>query len=89
MNASGKMCIVNLKKTFQHSHDTSRQLHTCVIPEAVMQFNAPDNERKYRSKHVEQPGNNKLSYTVTSSWLFSYIVENLCLSKLESQMVSL
>jgi len=23
---------------FQHSHDTSRQRHTCVIPEAVIQF---------------------------------------------------
>jgi len=37
----------------QHSHDTSWQRHTCVIPEAVIQLNAPDDERKYRSKHVE------------------------------------
>jgi hypothetical protein len=50
----------------QHSHDTSWQRHTCVIPEAVIQLNAPDDERKYRSKHVEQPRNNKLSYTVAS-----------------------
>jgi len=35
---------------------------------------APDDERKYRSKHVEQPRNNKISYTVTSFWSFSYIV---------------
>jgi len=27
-------------------------------------LDAPDDERKYRSKHVEQPRNNKLSYTV-------------------------
>ena len=33
-----------------------------------------DDERKYRSKHVEQPRNNKLSYTVASCWSFSYIV---------------
>ena len=32
---------------------------------------APDDERKYRSKHVKQSRNNKLSYTVTSFWLFS------------------
>jgi hypothetical protein len=42
-----------------------------------MQFNAPDDERNYRSKHVEQPRNNKLSYTMASSWSFSYIAENL------------
>ena len=27
-----------------------------------------DDERKYRSKHVAQPRNNKLSYTVASCW---------------------
>jgi len=27
-----------LELVFQHSHDTSRQRHTCVIPEAVIQF---------------------------------------------------
>jgi len=38
-------------------------------------LDAPDDERKYRSKPVEQPRNNKLSYTVASwgkqwrSWL--------------------
>jgi hypothetical protein len=32
---------------------------------------APDDERKYRSKHVEQSRNNKLSYTVASCWSFS------------------
>jgi hypothetical protein len=46
---------------FQHSHDTSRQQHACVIPEDVIQLNAPDDERKYRSKLVEQTKNNKLS----------------------------
>jgi len=30
--------------------------------------------QKYRSKHVEQPRNNKLSYTVESCWPFSYII---------------
>jgi hypothetical protein len=29
-------------------------------------LDAPDYERKYRSKHVEQPRNSKLSYTVAS-----------------------
>ena len=51
---------------FQHSPITSRQRPTCVIPEAVIQLKAPDDERKYRSKHVEQSRNNKLSYTVAS-----------------------
>jgi hypothetical protein len=37
-------------------------------------LDAPDDERKYRWKHVEQPKNNKLSYRVTSCWSFSYIV---------------
>jgi len=46
---------------------------TCVIPEAVISLDAPDDERKYRLKHVEQPRNNKLSYTVASCWSFSYI----------------
>jgi hypothetical protein len=35
---------------------------------------APDDERKYRSKGVEQPRNNKLSYTVAYCWSFSYII---------------
>ena len=33
-----------------------------------------DDERKYHSKHVRQPRNNKLSYTVEYCWLFSYII---------------
>jgi hypothetical protein len=37
-------------------------------------LDAPDDERKYRSKNVEQPRNNKLSYTVASYQSFSYIV---------------
>jgi len=37
-------------------------------------LNAPDDERKYLSDHVEQPRNNELSYTVTSCWSFSYII---------------
>jgi hypothetical protein len=40
-------------------------------------LDAPGDEQKYLSKHVEQPRNNKLSYTVTSCWSFSYISENL------------
>jgi len=50
------------------------QRQTCVIPEAVIQLNAPNDEHKHRSKHVEQPRNNKLSYTVASYWSFSYII---------------
>jgi hypothetical protein len=30
----------------------------------IYYLDAPDDERKYRSKYVEQPRNNKLSYTV-------------------------
>jgi hypothetical protein len=37
-------------------------------------LDAADDERKYSSKHVEQPRNNKLSYTVAPSWSFSYIM---------------
>jgi hypothetical protein len=44
----------------------------------IYSLDAPDDERKYRSKHVEQPRNNKLSYTV-ASWSFSYISENCLL----------
>jgi len=41
--------------------------NTSMIPDD------PDDERKYRSKHVEQPRNNKLPYTVASCWSFSNI----------------
>jgi hypothetical protein len=34
-------------------------------------FDAPDDEGKYRPKHVEQRRNNKLSYTA-SCWSFLY-----------------
>ena len=34
-------------------------------------LDAPDDERIYRSKHVEQSRNNKLSYTFASFWPFS------------------
>jgi len=37
-------------------------------------LDGPDDERKYRSKHLEKPRNNKLSYTVASRWSFSYIM---------------
>jgi len=33
-------------------------------------LDAPDDERKLLSKHVEQPRNNKFSYTVASCWSF-------------------
>jgi hypothetical protein len=62
--------ILGVLELFQHSHDTSQQRHTCVIPEAVIQFGCSDDERKFCSKHVEQPRNNKLSFTVASCWSF-------------------
>jgi len=37
-------------------------------------LDALDDEQKYRSKHVERPGNNKLFYTLASCWSFSYII---------------
>jgi len=52
-------------------------------------LDAPDDERKYRSKHVEQPRNNKLSYTVASCWSFSYNkIKNLYCSNICSIMNS-
>jgi hypothetical protein len=42
-------------------------------------FWARKDKRKYRSKRVEEPRDNKLSYTVASCWSFSYIIW-LCLS---------
>jgi hypothetical protein len=37
-------------------------------------LDAPDDELKYSSKHVQQPRNYKLSYTVASCWSFSSII---------------
>jgi hypothetical protein len=51
---------------------TVKSLPTGVM--VVLELIAPDDERKYRSKHVEQPRNNKLSYTVPSCWSFSCII---------------
>jgi hypothetical protein len=36
----------------------------------IYSLDAPDDERKYRSKHVERSRNNKLLYTVASCWSF-------------------
>ena len=47
-------------------------LHSvCNTRSCKYRLDALDDERKYRSKHVEQPRNNKLSYTVASFWSFS------------------
>jgi len=59
------------RQKLQHSHDASRQRHMCVIPEAVIQFRC---SWWCRSKHLQHPRNNKLSYTVASFWSFSYII---------------
>jgi hypothetical protein len=48
----------------------SRVSSAAVVAEPWQQPTAPDDERKYRSKHVEQSGNNKLSYTDASCWSF-------------------
>jgi len=48
--------------------------HVYNIRGCKYSLDVPDDERKYRSKHVEQPRNNKLSYTVASCWSFSYII---------------
>jgi len=48
--------------------------YVCNTRSCKYSLDAPDGERKYRSKHVEQPRNNKLSYIVASCWLFSYII---------------
>jgi hypothetical protein len=50
------------------------QEHLNCNTEAVISSDAPDDERTYRSKHVEQPPNNKLSYTVAFCWSISYII---------------
>jgi hypothetical protein len=44
------------------------------IPEAVIQFRCSWWWVKISLEHVEQPRNNKLSYTVASCWSFSYII---------------
>jgi len=51
-------------------HDSSRQRHTWRTRSCNYSEDAPDDERKYSSKHVEQSRNNKLSYTVASCWSF-------------------
>jgi len=38
-----------------------------------MQTSAPNDGRKYRPKHVELTGNNKLIYIVASCWLYSQL----------------
>jgi hypothetical protein len=45
-------------------------------------LDAPDDERKYRSKHIEQPRNNKLSYTLLYFWSFSYIKRKILILKI-------
>ena len=54
--------------------DQPAATYVCNTRSCNYGFDAPDDERKYRSKHVEQPRNNKLSYTVESCWSFPYIV---------------
>jgi hypothetical protein len=53
--------------------------YVCNTRSCKHSLDAPDDERKYRSKHVEQPRNNKLSFTVASCWPFSYIMNTKCL----------
>ena len=55
------------------SHTTTTT-HVYNTRSCKYSLDAPDDERKYRSKHVEQPRNNKLSNTVASYWSFSYII---------------
>ena len=43
----------------------------CNTRSCKYSLDTPDDERKYRSKHVEQPRNNKLSYTAASCWTLS------------------
>ena len=49
--------------------------HFCNTRGCTYSLDAPDDERKYHWKHVEQPRNNKLSYTVAYCWSFSYIIQ--------------
>jgi len=44
--------------------------HVYNIRSCKYSLDAADDERKYRSKRVEQPRNNKLSYTVATCWSF-------------------
>jgi hypothetical protein len=69
--------VVIMGVLFQHSHDSSLQRHTSVISEAVIQLRCFWWEQKYHSKHIEQPRNNTLSYTVSSFWSFLYIISQL------------
>jgi hypothetical protein len=56
---------------FQLIHDTSRQRHWWMLPDAVIQSNASDDGRKHYPKHVELTRNNKLTCIFASRWLYS------------------
>jgi hypothetical protein len=45
--------------------------YVCQTRSCKYSLDASDDERKYRSKHIQQPRNNKLSHTVVSCWSFS------------------
>ena len=45
--------------------------YVCNTRSCKYSLDAPDDERKHRSKHVEQARNNKFSYTVASCWSLS------------------
>jgi hypothetical protein len=59
---STSQLYLRLLVLFTYVNDTRSCKYRC---------DAPDNEPKYRSKHVELSRNNKLSYTVASCWTFS------------------
>jgi len=50
-------------------------IYVCNTGSCKYSLDAPDDEQKYRSKHVEQPRNKKLSYTVASFFIISV---NIC-----------
>jgi hypothetical protein len=56
---------------FQRVHDTSRQRHWWILPDAVNTVKCSRWWRKHRPKHIELTRNNKLTYIDASCWLFS------------------
>jgi hypothetical protein len=75
---AGFMGELQLTSQFQLFHETSWQRpKEYNIRGCKYSLDASDDEKKYRSKHVQQSKNNKLSYTVASCWSFSYILRLL------------
>jgi len=62
----GDWIWVHIQPRYQPATTDENNTRSCTYS-----LDVPDDERIYCLKHVEQSGNNKLSYTVASCWSFS------------------